>query len=94
MELDECGVGVSEPEPVFGASLTAAQVLLPGSQASISSMLLEGHSLLALSTIMFRPGGIDQVNKTPFLLRLHTKLPNFAISLIALLLKAQYVRFS
>uniref|UniRef100_A0A8C1UL31 SPG11 vesicle trafficking associated, spatacsin n=1 Tax=Cyprinus carpio TaxID=7962 RepID=A0A8C1UL31_CYPCA len=57
-----CGVcGVSEPERVFGASLTAAQVLLPGSQASISSMLLEGHSLLALSTIMFRPGGIDQV---------------------------------
>uniref|UniRef100_A0A8C2JKU6 SPG11 vesicle trafficking associated, spatacsin n=1 Tax=Cyprinus carpio TaxID=7962 RepID=A0A8C2JKU6_CYPCA len=56
-----CGVcGVSEPERVFGASLTAAQVLLPGSQASISSMLLEGHSLLALSTIMFRPGGIDQ----------------------------------
>uniref|UniRef100_A0A673HQF0 Spatacsin C-terminal domain-containing protein n=1 Tax=Sinocyclocheilus rhinocerous TaxID=307959 RepID=A0A673HQF0_9TELE len=52
--------GVSEPERVFGASLTAAQVLLPGSQASISSMLLEGHSLLALSTIMFRPGGMDQ----------------------------------
>lgn len=47
---------------MFEASLTAAQVLLPGSQASISSMLLEGHSLLALSTIMFRPGGIDQVN--------------------------------
>uniref|UniRef100_A0A672P5I7 Spatacsin C-terminal domain-containing protein n=1 Tax=Sinocyclocheilus grahami TaxID=75366 RepID=A0A672P5I7_SINGR len=45
---------------LFGASLTAAQVLLPGSQASISSMLLEGHSLLALSTIMFRPGGMDQ----------------------------------
>lgn len=46
---------------MFQASLTSAQVLLPGSQASVSSMLLEGHSLLALSTIMFAPGGIDQV---------------------------------
>uniref|UniRef100_A0A4W4GRA6 Spatacsin C-terminal domain-containing protein n=1 Tax=Electrophorus electricus TaxID=8005 RepID=A0A4W4GRA6_ELEEL len=51
----------TDPERVFQASLTSAQVLLPGSQASISSMLLEGHSLLALSTIMFGPGGIDQV---------------------------------
>lgn len=51
----------SDPERVFEASLTSAQVLLPGSQASVSSMLLEGHSLLALSTIMFAPGGIDQV---------------------------------
>ncbi|XP_067293056.1 spatacsin [Pseudorasbora parva] len=51
---------LKDPERVFEASLTSAQVLLPGSQASICSMLLEGHSLLALSTIMFRPGGIDQ----------------------------------
>ncbi|KAM6973367.1 spatacsin [Aplochiton taeniatus] len=50
-----------DPERVFQASLTSAQVLLPGSQASVSSMLLEGHSLLALATIMFAPGGIDQV---------------------------------
>uniref|UniRef100_A0A8C8JD16 Spatacsin C-terminal domain-containing protein n=1 Tax=Oncorhynchus tshawytscha TaxID=74940 RepID=A0A8C8JD16_ONCTS len=46
---------------VFQASLTSAQVLIPGSQAMVSSMLLEGHSLLALATIMFAPGGIDQV---------------------------------
>lgn len=52
---------LKNPERVFQASLTSAQVLLPGSQASVSSMLLEGHSLLALSTIMFAPGGIDQV---------------------------------
>ncbi|KAI5100334.1 spatacsin isoform 1 [Silurus meridionalis] len=54
---------LKNPELVFQASLTSAQVLLPGSQASVSSMLLEGHSLLALSTIMFAPGGIDQVVK-------------------------------
>ncbi|XP_007231256.3 spatacsin [Astyanax mexicanus] len=54
---------LTDPERVFQASLTSAQVLLPGSQASVSSMLLEGHSLLALSTIMFGPGGIDQVVK-------------------------------
>ncbi|TSK13422.1 Spatacsin [Bagarius yarrelli] len=52
---------LENPEQVFQASLTSAQVLLPGSQASVSSMLLEGHSLLALSTIMFAPGGIDRV---------------------------------
>ncbi|XP_072528335.1 spatacsin isoform X2 [Salminus brasiliensis] len=54
---------LTDPERVFHASLTSAQVLLPGSQASVSSMLLEGHTLLALSTIMFGPGGIDQVVK-------------------------------
>ncbi|KAK1887783.1 Spatacsin [Dissostichus eleginoides] len=36
-------------------------VLLPGSGASLSSLLLEGHSLLALASLMFSPGGIDQV---------------------------------
>ncbi|KAK7891255.1 hypothetical protein WMY93_023218 [Mugilogobius chulae] len=46
---------------VFQASLTSAQVLLPGSQAALGSLLLEGHSLLALASIMFAPGGIDQV---------------------------------
>ncbi|XP_050955035.1 spatacsin [Labeo rohita] len=60
LKLQKITRDLKDPERVFQASLTAAQVLLPGSQASISSMLLEGHSLLALSTIMFRPGGIDQ----------------------------------
>ncbi|XP_051739851.1 spatacsin isoform X1 [Ctenopharyngodon idella] len=60
LKLQKITRDLKDPERVFEASLTAAQVLLPGSQASISSMLLEGHSLLALSTIMFRPGGIDQ----------------------------------
>lgn len=36
-------------------------MLLPGSQASLSGLLLEGHSLLALASVMFAPGGIDQV---------------------------------
>lgn len=64
----------AEPEPVFQASLTSAQVLLPGSQASLSSLLFEGHSLLALASIMFAHGGIDKVqyasanqNVLPFL---------------------------
>lgn len=55
----------ADPGLVFQASLTSAQVLLPGSQASLSSLLLEGHSLLTLAAIMFAPGGIDQVNSAP-----------------------------
>ncbi|XP_072242589.1 spatacsin [Leuresthes tenuis] len=54
-------MNLSDPRLIFQASLTFAQVLLPGSQASLSSLLLEGHSLLALAAIMFSPGGIDQV---------------------------------
>ncbi|XP_059495149.1 spatacsin isoform X2 [Stegostoma tigrinum] len=45
----------------FQASLANAQMLIPSNQASVSSMLLEGHTLMALATIMFAPGGIDQV---------------------------------
>ncbi|XP_060709188.1 spatacsin [Hemiscyllium ocellatum] len=45
----------------FRASLANAQMLIPSNQASVSSMLLEGHTLMALATIMFAPGGIDQV---------------------------------
>lgn len=55
---------VADPGLLFQASLTSAQVLLPGSQASLSSLLLEGHSLLALAAVMFAPGGIDQVSAT------------------------------
>uniref|UniRef100_A0A8C9SK06 SPG11 vesicle trafficking associated, spatacsin n=1 Tax=Scleropages formosus TaxID=113540 RepID=A0A8C9SK06_SCLFO len=62
VKVQEITRNLSDPEAVFGASLTNAQILTPGSQASVSSMLLEGHSLLALSTIMFSPGGIDQVS--------------------------------
>ncbi|XP_058264105.1 spatacsin isoform X1 [Hemibagrus wyckioides] len=61
VKLQSITQDLKNPERVFQASLTSAQVLLPGSQASVSSMLLEGHSLLALSTIMFAPGGIDRV---------------------------------
>ncbi|KAJ7998352.1 hypothetical protein DPEC_G00221810 [Dallia pectoralis] len=61
VKIQEITRDLSEPYGVFQASLTSAQVLTPGSQPTVSSMLLEGHSLLALATIMFSPGGIDQV---------------------------------
>ncbi|XP_047451855.1 spatacsin [Mugil cephalus] len=61
VKIQEITRDLSDPGLVFQASLTSAQVLLPGSQASLSSLLLEGHSLLALAAIMFAPGGIDQV---------------------------------
>uniref|UniRef100_A0A665VVE9 Spatacsin C-terminal domain-containing protein n=1 Tax=Echeneis naucrates TaxID=173247 RepID=A0A665VVE9_ECHNA len=62
VKIQEITRDLSDPGLVFQASLTSAQVLLPGSQASLSSLLLEGHSLLALAAIMFAPGGIDQVS--------------------------------
>uniref|UniRef100_A0A3Q3QXR4 Spatacsin C-terminal domain-containing protein n=1 Tax=Monopterus albus TaxID=43700 RepID=A0A3Q3QXR4_MONAL len=61
VKIQEITRNLSDPGLVFQASLTSAQVLLPGSQASLSSLLFEGHSLLALAAIMFAPGGIDQV---------------------------------
>ncbi|XP_076027828.1 spatacsin isoform X2 [Genypterus blacodes] len=61
VKIQEITRDLSDPGLVFRASLTTAQVLLPGGQASLSSLLLEGHSLLALAAIMFAPGGIDQV---------------------------------
>ncbi|XP_035191411.1 spatacsin isoform X1 [Oxyura jamaicensis] len=50
-----------DPKMIFQASLANAQILIPSNQASVSSMLLEGRTLLALATTMFAPGGIDQV---------------------------------
>ncbi|XP_008279865.1 spatacsin [Stegastes partitus] len=61
VKIQEITRDLSDPGLVFQASLTSAQVLLPGSQASLSSLLLEGHSLLALAALMFAPGGINQV---------------------------------
>ncbi|KAG5273066.1 hypothetical protein AALO_G00147240 [Alosa alosa] len=63
VKIQEIAKNLTEPERVFEGSLTSARVLIPGSQGSVSSMLLEGHSLLALSTIMFAPGSIDQVSQ-------------------------------
>uniref|UniRef100_A0A8C3IRR4 SPG11 vesicle trafficking associated, spatacsin n=1 Tax=Chrysemys picta bellii TaxID=8478 RepID=A0A8C3IRR4_CHRPI len=51
----------ADPKMIFQASLANAQILIPSNQASVSSMLLEGHTLLALATTMCAPGGIDQV---------------------------------
>ncbi|NXT58473.1 SPTCS protein, partial [Pluvianellus socialis] len=50
-----------DPKMIFQASLANAQILIPSNQASVSSMLLEGRTLLALATTMFAPGGVDQV---------------------------------
>ncbi|XP_041074494.1 spatacsin-like isoform X1 [Polyodon spathula] len=50
-----------DPSIIFQSSLTNAQIQIPSNQASVSSMLLEGHTLLGLATIMFAPGGFDQV---------------------------------
>ncbi|XP_053128108.1 spatacsin isoform X2 [Hemicordylus capensis] len=46
---------------IFQASLANAQILIPSNQASVSTMLLEGRTLLALATTMYAPGGVDQV---------------------------------
>uniref|UniRef100_A0A3Q3M2X0 SPG11 vesicle trafficking associated, spatacsin n=1 Tax=Mastacembelus armatus TaxID=205130 RepID=A0A3Q3M2X0_9TELE len=78
VKIQEITRDLSDPALLFQASLTSAQVLLPGSQASLSSLLLEGHSLLALAAIMFAPGGIDQRSVDPQLLKMalspHPKL--------------------
>ncbi|KAM6119487.1 spatacsin [Pterocles gutturalis] len=50
-----------DPKMIFQASLANAQILIPSNQASVSSMLLEGRTLLALATTVYAPGGIDQV---------------------------------
>ncbi|XP_057692628.1 spatacsin [Corythoichthys intestinalis] len=60
VKMQEITTNLTEPALVYQASLTCAQLLLPGSPPSLGSLLLEGHSLLALATIMFAPGGIDK----------------------------------
>ncbi|XP_053452165.1 spatacsin isoform X2 [Nycticebus coucang] len=52
---------LTDPKLIFHASLANAQILIPTNQASVSSMLLEGHTLLALATTMYAPGGVSQV---------------------------------
>ncbi|GAB1286802.1 Spatacsin [Apodemus speciosus] len=51
----------TDPKLIFQASLANAQILIPTGQASVSSVLLEGHTLLALATTMYAPGGVSQV---------------------------------
>ncbi|KAM5235417.1 spatacsin [Ctenodactylus gundi] len=52
---------LTDPKLIFQSSLANAQILIPSSQASVSSMLLEGHTLLALATTTYAPGGLSQV---------------------------------
>ncbi|XP_078097319.1 spatacsin [Mustelus asterias] len=61
MRMREVADDRGDTSVTFQASLANAQMLIPSNQASVSSMLLEGHTLMALATIMFAPGGIDQV---------------------------------
>ncbi|XP_013920684.1 PREDICTED: spatacsin isoform X1 [Thamnophis sirtalis] len=50
-----------DTDRIFQASLANAQISIPSNQASVSTMLLEGRTLLALATTMFAGGGIDQM---------------------------------
>uniref|UniRef100_A0A8D0G645 SPG11 vesicle trafficking associated, spatacsin n=1 Tax=Sphenodon punctatus TaxID=8508 RepID=A0A8D0G645_SPHPU len=62
--LVQCRGVASDPRDakmIFQASLANAQILIPSNQAGVSTMLLEGRTLLALATTMYAPGGIDQV---------------------------------
>ncbi|XP_046317767.1 spatacsin isoform X4 [Marmota monax] len=52
---------LTDPKLIFQASLANAQILIPTNRAGVSSMLLEGHTLLALATMMYAPGGVSQV---------------------------------
>uniref|UniRef100_A0A4X2KCL8 SPG11 vesicle trafficking associated, spatacsin n=1 Tax=Vombatus ursinus TaxID=29139 RepID=A0A4X2KCL8_VOMUR len=52
---------LADPKLIFQASLANAQILIPSNQASVSSMLLEGHTLLALATTVYASGGLSQV---------------------------------
>ncbi|XP_040198144.1 spatacsin [Rana temporaria] len=59
--IRQVGADPNDASRMFNASLSNAHVLMPGYQPSLSSMLLEGHTLLALATNMYAPGGIDGV---------------------------------
>ncbi|KAM3927193.1 spatacsin [Leptodactylus fuscus] len=52
-----------DADRMFQVSLSNAHMLMPGCQPSVNNMLLDGHTLLALATIMYAPGGIDGVLK-------------------------------
>lgn len=61
MGLKVTFVSFADPKTIFQASLANAQMLIPSSQGGVSSILLEGRTLLALATTVYGPGGIDQV---------------------------------
>ncbi|CAJ0965452.1 unnamed protein product [Ranitomeya imitator] len=53
----------TDADRMFQVSLSNAHMLMPGCQPSVNNMLLDGHTLLALATIMYAPGGIDGMLK-------------------------------
>ncbi|XP_075714490.1 spatacsin [Rhinoderma darwinii] len=53
----------ADADRMFQVSLSNAHMLMPGCPPSVNNMLLDGHTLLALATTMYAPGGIDGVLK-------------------------------
>ncbi|XP_044135277.1 LOW QUALITY PROTEIN: spatacsin [Bufo gargarizans] len=74
----------TDADRMFQASLSNAHMLMPGCQPSVNNMLLDGHTLLALATIMYAPGGIDGVLKQceePSLCQWNVDLPLLKMAL-------------
>ncbi|KAM4749057.1 spatacsin [Rhinophrynus dorsalis] len=63
VQIREVQSNPEDPTRIFHASLSNAHMMMPGDQPSVNSMLLEGHTLLALATNMYAPGGFDRVLK-------------------------------
>ncbi|KAJ1179187.1 hypothetical protein NDU88_004423 [Pleurodeles waltl] len=61
VQIRSVAMNPEDLERIFTAALANAQILIPSEKASLSSMLLEGHTLLALATAMYTSGGIDQI---------------------------------
>lgn len=61
VQIRSVAMNSEDLEKIFTAALANAQILIPSDKASLSSMLLEGHTLLALATAMYTSGGIDQI---------------------------------
>ncbi|XP_056427549.1 spatacsin [Hyla sarda] len=73
-----------DADRMFQVSLANAHMLMPGCQPSVNNMLLDGHTLLALATIMFAPGGIDGILKQceePSLCQWNVDLPLLKMAL-------------
>ncbi|XP_078710945.1 spatacsin isoform X2 [Lampetra fluviatilis] len=61
-EIQHLSHGDQQPadtRALYLASLANAQMVLPSSQAGVSSMLTEGRTLLAPATLLYSPGGLD-----------------------------------
>uniref|UniRef100_S4RBS1 SPG11 vesicle trafficking associated, spatacsin n=1 Tax=Petromyzon marinus TaxID=7757 RepID=S4RBS1_PETMA len=57
--LTSVSFDMADTRALYLASLANAQMVLPSSQAGVSSMLTEGRTLLAPATLLYSPGGLD-----------------------------------